>query len=118
MYEEKSYIWPTVGNDGFTPDMTTGAFQGYLESLISLASFHDEYDSDNIWRMMTHESIKNMDWTYTNKNNEEIEGDIENNGISSMIRIYGRQFDDIKLYADSIKNMINISYNEKNVNRF
>lgn len=114
LYEEKSYIWPTVGNDGFTPDMTTGAFQGYLESLISLASFHDEYDSDNIWRMMTHESIKNLDWTYTNKNNEEIEGDIENNGISSMIRIYGRQFDDIKRYADSIKNMINISYNEKN----
>ena len=69
-YENKSYVWPTI--DGFTPDVTTGAFQGYLESLISLATFHDEFDSDNIWRMMTHESIKNLDWTYNTKKIQRI----------------------------------------------
>lgn len=112
-YENKSYIWPTI--DGFTPDITTGAFQGYLESLISLATFHDEFDSDNIWRMMTHESIKNLDWTYnTRKGDDETDlTDFDTKGIGAIMRIYGRQFDDIKRYADNIKNSNTLSYDEK-----
>lgn len=112
-YENKSYVWPTI--DGFTPDVTTGAFQGYLESLISLATFHDEFDSDNIWRMMTHESIKNLDWTYnTRKGDDETDlTDFDTKGIGAIMRIYGRQFDDIKRYADNIKNSNTLSYDEK-----
>ena len=115
-YQNKAYIWPTVNNDGFTPDITTGAFQGYLESLIELATFHDKYDSDNIWRMMTHESIKNLDWTFISENDgeEKDRSDFETKGIGAMIRIYGRQFDDIKRYADNIKSTNSISYDEKN----
>ena len=114
-YENKSYVWPTVNDDGFTPDVTTGAFQGYLESLISLATFHDEFDSDNIWRMMTHESIKNLDWTYnTRKGDDETDlTDFDTKGIGAIMRIYGRQFDDIKRYADNIKNSSTLSYDEK-----
>jgi hypothetical protein len=114
-YQNKQYIWPTVGDNGTTPDITTGAFQGYLESLISLATFHDTYDSDNIWRMMTHESIKNLDWTLTNKKGdiEDDLSDFDTTGIGAMLRIYGRQFDDIKRYADNIKRSNNISYDEK-----
>ena len=115
-YQNKSYIWPTVNNDGFTPDISSGAFQGYLESLISLASFHDEYDSDNIWRMMTHESIKNLDWTFINETDGEEKdmSDFETKGMGAMIRIYGRQFDDIKRAADNIKASNSITYDEKN----
>lgn len=115
-YQNKAYIWPTVNNDGFTPDITTGAFQGYLESLIELATFHDKYDSDNIWRMMTHESIKNLDWTFISENDgeEKDRSDFETKGMGAMIRIYGRQFDDIKRYADNIKSTNSISYDEKN----
>ena len=115
-YSNKSYIWPTVNNDGFTPDISTGKFQNYLSSLISLASFHDEYDTDNIWRMMTHESIKNLNWTFVSHNGDESEdlSDIDTTGIGAMIRIYGRQFDDIKRYADNIKSMNSISYDQKN----
>ena len=43
-YEMKSYAWPTVGNDNFTPDLTTSEFQTYITSLISLATYHDERD--------------------------------------------------------------------------
>lgn len=115
-YENKSYIWPTVNNDGVTPDISSGAFQGYLESLLSLAEFHDTYDSDNIWRMMTHESIKNLDWTYMSKKGDEEEdlSDFDATGIGAMMRIYGRQFDDLKRYADNIKSIKTISYDEKN----
>lgn len=113
-YKNKSYIWPTI--DGFTPDISTGNFQGYLASLVNLATFHDEYDSDNIWRMMTHESIKNLNWTFTSeKDGMDVDmSDIDSEGIGAMIRIYGRQFDDIKRYADNIKTSNSISYDEKN----
>ena len=111
-YDNKSYIWPTVNNDGVTPDVTSGAFQRYLSSLLSLAEYHDSYDSDNIWRMMTHESIKNLDWTHNSFDNDE--SDFDNTGIGAMMRIYGRQFDDIKRYADNIKTVNSISYDEKN----
>lgn len=113
-YKNKSYIWPTI--DGFTPDISTGNFQGYLASLVNLATFHDEYDSDNIWRMMTHESIKNLNWTFTSeKDGMDVDmSDIDSEGIGAMIRIYGRQFDDIKRYADNIKMSNSISYDEKN----
>lgn len=113
-YKNKSYIWPTI--DGFTPDISTGNFQGYLASLVNLATFHDEYDSDNIWRMMTHESIKNLNWTFTSEKDgmDADMSDIDSEGIGAMIRIYGRQFDDIKRYADNIKMSNSISYDEKN----
>lgn len=114
-YSIKDYVWPTVGDDGFTPDITTGRFQGYLESLISLADFHDTYDSDNIWRMQTHEAIKNLDWTFISKNGDETEdnSDIDSSRIQAMLRIYGRLFDDIKRYTDNIKTANAISYDEK-----
>ena len=113
-YQNKAYVWPTFSGTT-VPDITTGAFQGYLESLIDLATFHDEYDSDNIWRMMTHDAIKNMDWTFTSKKGDEETdlSDFDTTGIGAMIRIYGRQFDDIKRYADNIKNTNTISYDEK-----
>ena len=115
-YSKKSYVWPTIDDDGFTPDITTVAFQGYLEALISLANFHDEYDSDNIWRMMTHEAIKNLDWTFINEQDGETEdmSDIDSSRMKAMLHVYGRAFDDVKRYADNIKSTNNISYDEKN----
>lgn len=93
-------------------DFTTSKFNMYINSLIELAQFHDEYDSDNIWRMMTHESIKNLDWTY---NNEEIE-DIDNSRMKSLIHIQGRLYDDVKRYIDNIKYTNTLSYDQKNNN--
>lgn len=116
-FRKMEYVWPTVGGDNFTPDITTGVFQGYLNSLISLAEYHDTYDSDNIWRMLTHESIKNLDWTFIRHDDEEdtdLEVDIESSRIQALLRIMGRQFDDLKLYTENIKSSNAISYDEKN----
>lgn len=110
-YTPKSYTWPTIG-DSKTPDLTTSKFNGYLSSLLSLAEFHDEYDSDNMWRMMTHESIKNLDWTYSSDENEF--DDIDNSKIKALIHIQGRIYDDIKRYIDNIKYTNSLSYNQKN----
>ena len=115
-YVNRTYTWPTVNDDGFTPDLTSIRFKVYLDSLLSLAQFHDEYDSDNIWRMMTHEAIKNLDWTHTSYagfDSDEVT-DIETTRQSAILRMYGRLFDDIKRSADGIKANNSISYDEKN----
>lgn len=109
-FTPRMYTWPTVGNSK-SPDLTTSKFKGFLNSLLDLANFHDKYDSDNIWRMMTHESIKNLDWTF--KSDEEYD-DIDNSRIKSLIHIQGRVYDDIKRYIDNIKYSNTLSYDQKN----
>lgn len=114
-YRMESYIFPTV-NDGFTPDLSSSAYSMYLERLIKLADFHDNYDSDNIWRMMTHEAIKNLDWTFIRNKDGEVEdaSDIDSTRIGKILRIYGREYDDILLMINGIKSSNRITYDEKN----
>lgn len=115
-YNIKSYIWPTVDKDGRIPDISTGRFQSYIQSLYSLAEFHDNYDSDNIWRSLTHEAIKNLDWTFITNTGEEINDltDIDSSRIQAMVHVQGRIYDDIKRSASNIKSINTISYDQKN----
>ncbi len=114
-YRMESYIFPTV-SDGFTPDLSSSAYSMYLERLIKLADFHDNYDSDNIWRMMAHEAIKNLDWTFIRNKDGEVEdaSDIDSTRIGKILRIYGREYDDILLMINGIKSSNRITYDEKN----
>ena len=115
-YEYKNYIWPTV--DGINPDLTSSVFQTYLNSLLDIAEYYDEYEADNLWRMMTHESIKNLDWSFIRHNGEDAvdteDIDIDSSRMQAMLRIQSRVFDDIKRYADNIKTVNSITYDEKN----
>ena len=99
-YEYKTFIWPTIVPG--IPDVSSGVFAGYLNSLMEVAEYYDEYDSDNIWRMMTHESIKNLDYSFKKTSNgEEVDlSDIDFTRMRAMLRIYGRLFDDINKEDD------------------
>ena len=103
-YTRTPYVFPTVANT-MTPDLTTYKFQKYIESLMSLAEFHDEYDSNNIWRMMTHESIKNLDNTFIS------DDEIDYTRMKALLQLQGLQFDEIKRYIDNLKVSSTISYN-------
>lgn len=114
-YKIKPYIWPTVG--GYNPDIADeNGYALYVESLIGMASYYDTVDSDNIWRVMTHEAIKNLDWTYSSDERNPIDDlhPLDATKIEAMCKIYGRQYDDIKLYIDSIKFTNNVTYDMKN----
>lgn len=116
---KRDYIWPsihTVSMEFFTPDMTSTSFNSYLSKLMELAKFHDEFDSDNIWRMLTHDSIKNLDWTFKSESDGDIysSSDFDSTRMKAAIELCGRQFDDIKRYADNIKCSNTITYDEKN----
>ena len=112
-YEMVSYVWPTL-NGGFNPDLS-GAYFAYVQSLIDLGEFYDEYHTDNMWRSLTHEAIKTLDWTYVTNSDGEIQdmSTIDTSRIEPITKIYGRQFDDLKRYADGIKTINTITYDQK-----
>lgn len=114
-YRIETYRFPTV-SDGFTPDLSSSAYSMYLERLIKLADFHDNYDTDNIWRMMTHEAIKNLDWTFVRDKDGEVDdaSDIDTTRIEMILKLYGRQYDDILRMIEGIKSTNRITYDEKN----
>lgn len=113
VYDMVSYIWPTL-HGGYNPDLS-GPYYSYVDSLISVAEFYDEYFSDNMWRSLTHEAIKALDWTYISNTDGEIEdmSKIDTSRVEPITKIYGRQFDDLKRYADGIKTINTITYNQK-----
>lgn len=113
-YTMESYIWPSINN--WNPLVEGMSFETYVNSLINLGSFHDEYDSNNLWRMLTHEAIKNLDWTFFRQNGDTVEdlSNIDSSKIEAFIQIYGRQFDGLKRYIDAIKGVNKVSYDEKN----
>lgn len=107
---KKSFTWPTT--NGWNLDITSKKYEKYIESLLNLASFYDEYYTDNLWKNMTHDSIKNMDITFSRKNSDE-DIDDYNEGTSKVQGVLwacGRLFDEIKRYIDNIKAINTITY--------
>ena len=108
--ELETFQLPTrVG--GFNIDMT----QDYVDSLMDIAVFYDERFCDNLWRSMTHEAIKNFDWTHER---EYEEGDAEENIIGGerlkkALAIMAREFDEIKSYIDAINDVSRITYDKR-----
>ena len=115
LYYNRTYTWPS---DGYCIDITSTKYIDFINKLSSMAELYDELWTDNLWRRMTHEAIKNYDWTYTR---EFIDGDEEDNvdggeRMHKVLNIIGRVFDDIKLSIDTIKRQNKTSYNgDRNV---
>lgn len=107
MYE-KTYKWPI--DEGNWNISTEGAmFNEYINELSKLALIYDELYTDSIWRDMTHEAITNMDLTI-NRNGEDTV--LDSSKMKKLLNIIGRQFDEIKKYADNIKKVNSITYTQ------
>ena len=110
-YPVEMHIWPSKG---YCIDISSEAFETFIGNLFELGQNFDELWCDNLYRSMTHESIKNFDWTYSR---DYYEGDAQDNieggeRMQKIIRVFGRAFDDIKLYIDTIKNIKNTTYDK------
>lgn len=107
---EKKYKWPVSEGD-WNISINGIEYTKYVDDLSLLAVGYDEMFTDAIWRTMTHESIANMDLTKT-----EMYGDEElldnSSKMKETLNIIGRQFDEIKNYADNIKRMNTITYDQ------
>ena len=111
----EKFVFPTTYG-GYNLGSNGAGFSKFLEGLIEIGEYYDERFSDNLWRSMTHESIKNFDWTYTRHYTPGDEHPYVEGGekIQKVIRLYGREFDEIKSYIDNISNVNTVTYNNVN----
>ena len=112
---EKRLCWPTrIG--GWNIDVEGHKYEEYVSFLLKQSEIYDEYYSNNLWRMMTHDSIKNMDLTFSNEKLNEDYSDYREgtSKIEGLFWVYGREFDDLKRYIDHLKSVNVITYDQKN----
>lgn len=112
-YVNRNYTWPS---NGYQIDIESASYVEYVNGLINIARIFDENSTDNLYNKLTHEAIKNYDWTFTR---DYSEGDEEKyleggNKISMLLRIYGRLLDDIKRSIDCIEYSNATTYDEIN----
>ena len=109
------FTFPTTYG-GYNIGSAGPAYDDYVGNLADIAEFYDERFCDNMYRSMTHESIKNFDWTYLRHRTDEDEEDVKQSGdkVAKIIRLFGRQFDEILAYVDNIKNYNAVTYDNIN----
>lgn len=101
---------------GWNLDVKSGRYTKYTNDLLHVAEFYDTHYSNNLWENIVHESIKNMDSTFSNPSKDEDISDyrLGIGNIHGLMLAYARQFDDIKLSIENIKSSNVVTYNENN----
>lgn len=109
------FSFPTTYG-GYNIGSNETVFNDYVDRLVEIGEFYDERFSDNLWRSMTHEAIKNFDWSFSREYSTGDEEPYVDGGsrIQKIIRLYAREFDEIKLFIDAVRNTSIISYNNIN----
>ena len=100
----KKLTWPT--SDGYNLDNGGGEFQIYLSSWLNEASDFDNLKTDLIARRFVTGSIIDFD---TDGGGNEVYG----RKVNKLLRIYGREFDEIKKYIDGISFARIVTYNKR-----
>lgn len=121
-YKYIEFTWKTY--DEYNLDITSIDYLNFVDNLIQSSEYIDQKFSDNIYRMLTHDSIKSMDNSFVRQNRLYMHENIDEEDIldgeskiQKLLRIYGRYFDDIKEYIDGVTFINNISYDKKeNIN--
>ena len=113
--EMEDFTFPT-SYGGYNIDATAFKFNEYTTRLAEIGEYYDSLFSDNLWRSMTHEAIKNFDWTYTREFYQGDEEEYVHGGekIQKALRIFAREFDEILTYINNIKNIGRLTYDERN----
>jgi len=110
---KKRFTWPV--DDDWNLDISSVRYTEYINDLLTLADFYDSYRTDNLWRMMTHDSIKNMDITFSRSDSDEDSSDY-NEGttkVQGLLWAYGRLFDELKRYIDNVRATNKITYSQQ-----
>lgn len=106
--------FPTFNN--WNLDVTTDTFGAFYRKLLEVSEFMDENYTDNLWKHMVHDSIKNKDNTYVNEEADEDKSDyvIGVGKMEKLMHVIGAFFDLIKVKIDNIKSVNTVTYNGSN----
>jgi len=89
----RTITWPT--SDGYNIDINTRDYGLYVENLLEIATNFDNNKTDLVSRRFVSESIHEFD---TNGGGDPVYG----MKVTKLLKIYGREFDEVKKYIDGI----------------
>ena len=101
---QQNLTWPTT--DGYNIDFDSTKYLTFAENLVTIAEASDSTNSDLMVRFLTSESISSFDTTSEDE-------DESGQKMTKTLRIYGRQFDEIKKYIDGLAYANTVTYNKK-----
>ena len=106
---KKTLTWPVT--DGYNLDFNTPQYINYVNDLLEVTRGKDSVETNLIVRFLTSESITDFDTA------PMCDGRVEESfgeKINKTLKIYGREFDEIKKYINSIKFANTVTYDKKN----
>jgi hypothetical protein len=102
--EKRKFSWPTT--DGYNLDINGYKYSSYIDSLFEATQQYDRLNSDLVSRKYVSASIHEFD---TPGDGTQDTGQ----KVQKLLRIYGREFDDIKKYVDGISFANVVTYNKR-----
>ena len=105
----KIITWPV--SDGYNIDFSTIEYIGFVGELIKIASTSDSAASDILARFLVSNSISNFDSLPQLDGTQEISSGQK---MTKILKIYGRSFDEVKIWMDGLKLFNTVTYDKKN----
>ena len=105
---ERDLIWTT--SDGYNLDFDSTQYVVYVSKLLNIADSSDETKSDLINRFFTAEAIHDFDSV---RKYSTIEEEAAGQKANKLLKIYGREYDEIKRWVDGISLAHTVSYNKR-----
>ena len=111
---KRNFTWPITYD--YNLDFNGTNYKKYINALLELADFYDNRQTNNLYRAMVHDAIKNMDLTFIGSNKQDTNDDYAEGAskMEGLLLSYGRQFDELKRYIDNIKYINQITYDGNN----
>lgn len=99
VYSDSNVVWVT--SDDYNIDINTPNYDKFLQIVLTIGAKYDKIKTDLIARFLTPTSLKTYDLT-------------EDGKISKLLRVYGREFDQIRQFIDSLVNINKVTYDKLN----
>lgn len=103
----ETLTWTT--SDGYNLDFDNSEYLDYVDKLIRISENSDNISSDLVNRFLVSESITTFDTIPRLDGTSDFS---ESQKMQKILRIYGREFDEVKLWIDGIKTSNRITYDK------
>jgi len=98
-YSDTSILWTT--SDKYNIDINTPDYQKFLDIILTIGTKYDSIKTDLIVRFLTPTSLKIYDLTEEGK-------------MTKLLRVCGREFDQVRQFIDSLTYINKITYDKIN----
>jgi len=110
IFDTKTLTWPTT--DGYNIDFDSTEYLSFVSDLIEIATNFDDNKTNLMVRFLTSESISDFDTVPRCDN--DVEEETAGQKMNRTLKIYGREYDEIKRYIDGIQYANTVTYNQLN----